>query len=311
MSLDTRDFRRALGKFATGVTVVTTREGDGDGEHYGVTASSFNTVSMDPPLILWSIDKGAYSLDAYRDAEHFVVNVLGNDQVEVSNRFASRGEDKFAGIGIEEGLGGAAKVKGAAAHFECRTWNIYEGGDHLIIVGEVVRYSYRDEGSALVFHNGRYAVPEPHPLLLPVDEKSVLDGRLGKHLLYMMRQALSAYCGDFYPRLGSLGVNDKEWRVLTLLADRGDLDRDTLARRVAQPVADLDDTLSGLQDRNLVDINDEHRVTLSETGKTLALRLLTLADDYERRLLEGLLAEEVDTLKAGLGRVVERLGTPH
>lgn len=309
MSLDTRDFRRALGKFATGVTVVTTR--DGDGENFGVTASSFNTVSMDPPLILWSIDKGAYSLAAYRDADHFVVNVLGNDQVEISNRFASRGEDKFAGIGIEEGVGGVAKVKNAAAHFECRTWNVYEGGDHLIIVGEVVRYAYRDEGSALVFHNGRYAVPEPHPLLLTVDEQGALDGRLGKHLLYLMRQALAAYRGDFYPRLGSLGVNDKEWRVLTLLADRGPLAAEVLARRVAQPLADLEDTLSGLRERSLAETDDENRITLREAGQALALRLLAMADDYERRLLEGLEPAEVDTLKAGLGRVIERLGAPH
>lgn len=309
MSLDTRDFRRALGKFATGVTVVTTR--DAEGEHFGVTASSFNTVSMDPPLILWSIDKGAYSLAAYRDADHFVVNVLGNDQVEISNRFASRGEDKFAGIGIEEGVGGVAKVKNAAAHFECRTWNVYEGGDHLIIVGEVVRYGYRDAGSALVFHNGRYAVPEPHPMLLPVDEQGALDGRLGKHLLYLMRQALAAYRGDFYPRLGSLGVNDKEWRVLTLLADRGPLAAEVLARRVAQPLADLEDTLSGLRERSLAETDDENRITLREAGQALALRLLAMADDYERRLLEGLEPAEVDTLKAGLGRVIERLGAPH
>lgn len=308
MSIDTRDFRRALGKFATGVTVVTTR--DDNGEHYGVTASSFNTVSMDPPLILWSIDKAAYSLAAYRDADHFVVNILGNDQVEISNRFASRGEDKFAGIGIEEGVGGVAKVKDAAAHFECRTWNVYEGGDHLIIVGEVMHYGYRDESSALVFHNGRYAVPEPHPMLLPVNEQNALGGQLGKHLLYLMRQALSAYGSDFYPRLSSLGVNDKEWRVLTLLADRGALDRELLARRVAQPLVDLDDTLGGLRERALVN-QEEERVDLSEGGRTLALRLLAMADEYERRLLEGLSEEEIDTLKSGLGCVVERLGEPH
>lgn len=306
MNLDTRDFRRALGKFATGVTVVTTR--DDGGEHIGVTANSFNTVSMDPPLILWSIDKGAYSLPAYKEADYFVVNVLGNEQVEISNRFASRGEEKFSGIDIEEGVGGVAKVRDAAAHLECRTWRVYEGGDHLIIVGEVVRYAYREAGSALVFHNGRYAVPEPHPMMLPVDEDSALDGRLGKHLLYLMRQALVAYRGDFYPRLASLGVNEKEWRVLTLLADRGPHESEVLARRVAQPPADLDDTLRGLRERSLVDSDEEQRVTLSEEGETLALRLLTMADDYELRLLEELETAEVDTLKAGLGLVVERLG---
>ncbi|CAM4059599.1 flavin reductase [Vreelandella rituensis] len=306
MSIDKRDFRRALGKFATGITVVTTRSSEG--EHFGVTASSFNTVSMDPPLILWSLDKGAHSLATYRDAEYFVVNVLGNDQVDISNRFASRGEDKFAGIAIEEGLGGAAKVRDSAAYFECKTWNIYEGGDHLIIVGEVMNYGCRDEGSSLVFHNGRYAVPEPHPMMLPVNEHSALDGRLGKHLLYLMRQALAAYRSDFYPRLSSLEVNDKEWRIMTLLADRGALEVDVLARSVAQPLKDIGDTLSGLQDRNLIYLDSDRRVMLSEEGQVLALRLLAMADDYEKRLLESLETEEVKALKSGLSRVVERLG---
>ncbi|MBT2772349.1 flavin reductase [Halomonas sp. ISL-60] len=304
MSFDTRDFRSALGKFATGVTVVTTRSGE---ENHGVTASSFNSVSMDPPLILWSIDKGAYSLTAYRNAEHFVVNVLSNDQVDISNRFARRGEDKFSGIAIEEGIGGVAKIKGAAAHFECRTWNVYEGGDHLIIVGEVVRYAYRNEGSALVFHNGRYAVPEPHPMVLNVDEQTALDGRLGKHLLYLMRQALAAYRGDFYPRLSSLGVNDNEWRILTLLADRGPLPSEALAQRVAQPQADLEDTLAGLRERALV-VDGNGCVQLSEQGQALARRLLSMADDYEQRLFENLEPSGVGAIKLGLGRVIEHLG---
>ncbi|WFF41332.1 nitrilotriacetate monooxygenase [Salinicola endophyticus] len=307
MNFDTRDFRSALGKFATGVTVVTTRDGE---EDHGVTASSFNSVSMDPPLILWSIDKGAYSLDAYRHAEYFVVNVLGNEQVDISNRFARRGEDKFAGIATDQGLGGVARVTGAAAHFECRTWNVYEGGDHLIIVGEVLRYAYRNEGSALVFHNGRYAVPEPHPLMLDVGEPTEMDGRLGQHLLYLMRQALAAYRGDFYPRLASLGVNDNEWRVLTLLADGGPLAAEVLARRVSQPLAELEDTLAALRERGLLSVDDVESVRLTEAGQTLALRLLTVADDYERRLFESLAANEVDALKSGLGRVIERLGAP-
>lgn len=304
MSFDSRDFRRALGKFATGVTVVTTR--DAEGEHYGVTASSFNSVSMEPPLILWSIDKGAYSLEAYRHAEHFVVNVLGNDQVEVSNRFARKGEDKFAGIEWAGGAGGAARIQGAAAQFECRTWNVYEGGDHFIIVGEVLSYEYRDDGNALVFHNGRYAVPEPHPMTLSADEPSVLGGRLGNHFLYLLRQALWAYCADFYPRLSSLGVNEKEWRVLTLLADRGPLTVDTLPQRVAQPPEDLEDTLSYLAEKGLVSLDAERSAALTEAGQALALQLLAMADEYESRVLDGLESSEIKTLKDGLSSVVER-----
>lgn len=315
MNFDARDFRRALSKFATGVTVVTTR--DAAGEHYGVTASSFNSVSVEPPLILWSIDKGAYSVEAYRGGEHFVVNVLGNDQVELSSRFARRGEDKFAGIAFDEGVAGIARMRGAAACFECRTWNVYEGGDHFIIVGEVLHYDYRDEGSALVFHNGRYAVPEPHPMALPVAEPPTVEGRLGSHFLYLLRQALSAYCSDFYPRLGSLGVNEKEWRILTLLADRGELAADTVARWVAQPLEDLEDTLSGLVERGLVERGLAERglvgretdlIGLTEQGRALSLRLLTMADEYESRVLKNLDESQVRAVKAGLGSVIERFG---
>jgi len=146
-------------------------------------------------------------------------------------------------------------------------------------------------------------------MVLPVGEESALDGRLGKHLLYLMRQALVAYRGDFYPRLGSLGINEKEWRVLTLLADRGDMEAALLAQRVAQPLKDLEDTLTGLQERALVGKDENEHVQLSEEGKSLALRLLAMADDHEKRLLEEMNPDEVRTLKAGLGRLVDRLGT--
>ncbi|MCG7602180.1 flavin reductase [Halomonas sp. McH1-25] len=305
MSIDTKEFRRALGKFATGVTVITAR--DEAGVHYGVTASSFNSVSMDPPLILWSIDKGAYSLEAYRKAEYFIVNVLGTGQVDISNRFARKGEDKFASTEWSEGIGGTAKIDGANAQFECRTWNVYEGGDHLIIIGEVLDFSLRDGNNALVFYNGRYAVPEPHPIMLPVDEEVATDGRLGKHLLYLLRQALSAYCNDFYPRLSSLGVNDKDWRILTLLADRGPLNCEVLARRVAQPMEHFEDTLSGLCERGLVRIKPTKEAELSDEGQALSQRLLAMADDYESRLLNWLEPDEMDTVKAGLTSVIEHL----
>ena len=93
---DPKDFRRALSQFPTGVTVITTL--DAEGNPVGVTASSFNSVSLDPTLVLWSIDKGAHSLAAFEKAEHFAVNILGRDQVATSNNFASRGQDKFANI---------------------------------------------------------------------------------------------------------------------------------------------------------------------------------------------------------------------
>lgn len=149
-----RRFRNALGRFATGVTVVTAR-GPG-GEDVGVTANSFNSVSLDPPLVLWSIARNATSIRAFEAAEHFAVHVLGEGQRPLSERFAQKGGDKFAGLALDRGVGGVPLVAGTAAVFQCRTAHRYEGGDHLILVGEVVEFDERDH-PPLLYHGGRYA----------------------------------------------------------------------------------------------------------------------------------------------------------
>lgn len=160
-TLDPRDFRRALAQFPTGVTVITTV--DGQGSPVGVTASSFNSVSLDPPLILWSVDKRAFSAEIFKASTHFAVNVLADDQIPLSNRFAGRGEDKFKDVAWTAGLGGCPLFDGVAARFECRTWNVYDGGDHLIVVGEVAAYIHDADRAPLVFARGAYAVTSTHP----------------------------------------------------------------------------------------------------------------------------------------------------
>jgi flavin reductase (DIM6/NTAB) family NADH-FMN oxidoreductase RutF len=150
---DTRDLRRALGCFATGVAVITTRHRDG--RPAGLTINSFTSVSLHPPLVLWSLSLAAFSLPAFHDAEHFAVNLLAADQLELSRRFAAPAIDRFAGVGFAEGLGGAPLLDGAVASFECRTENRYDGGDHVIFLGRVERYRY-GEAEPLVFARGRF-----------------------------------------------------------------------------------------------------------------------------------------------------------
>ncbi|MBN7797322.1 flavin reductase family protein [Parahaliea mediterranea] len=151
---DSIKLRRALGNFATGVTVVTTRAPNG--KHLGVTANSFNSVSLDPALVLWSIDKQSSSAPAFLDATHFAVNVLSADQVAHSNHFARRSIDKFSGCEFQDGLGGTAVLPDCAAVFECRSHQVVEGGDHWILIGRVLRFS--DSGKApLLYHQGNYA----------------------------------------------------------------------------------------------------------------------------------------------------------
>ena len=127
-----RDMRYALSKFATGVTIVTAC--DDHGNHVGMTASSFNSVSMEPPLILWSVTKTALSSDIFRNAEYFAVHVLSADQKELSNKFARTGEDKFSEVNYTIDQNNVPLLTDALVRFDCTTWAVYEGGDHWIVI---------------------------------------------------------------------------------------------------------------------------------------------------------------------------------
>lgn len=154
--IESRQFRQALGQFATGITIVTTR--DGEGRPIGVTASSFNAVSLEPPLVLWSIGRNAFSYPAFADAGHFAVHVLDAGQRWLSDRFAQAATDKFADLELGSGLGEVPLLPGCLASFECSTEHRYEGGDHLILVGRVLRMELAQSAvQPLLFHRGRYA----------------------------------------------------------------------------------------------------------------------------------------------------------
>ncbi|MFA3777111.1 flavin reductase family protein [Yersinia sp. 1652 StPb PI] len=132
---DPRAFRRALGNFATGVTVVTAATANGT--RVEVTANSFNSVSLDPPLVLWSIDKRSGSYSIFEQASHFAINVLAVDQMDISNRFARPSEDKFAGIEVEVGAGDVPLLTDCAARFQCEKYHQVDGGDHWIMISKV------------------------------------------------------------------------------------------------------------------------------------------------------------------------------
>ena len=155
MTFDARSFRDTLGLFVTGVTIVTTRTLQGD--PVGVTANSFNSVSIDPPLILWSLAKGSGSLPAFELAGHFAVHILRRDQIDLSNRFARSGEDKFSAVETSPGIGGVPVFDDCAARLECRTYNRHSAGDHKIFIGEVVKISAEPAAAPLLYHGGRYA----------------------------------------------------------------------------------------------------------------------------------------------------------
>lgn len=158
--LDSRDLRRALGQFATGVTVITTRAEDGRG--VGVTANSFTSLSLDPPLVMWALDRNTPSWATFQLCTSFAVNVLAAGQHHLSRQFSTPADDKFAGVEFTDGPGGVPLLDGVLAHFICRPVRQIEAGDHVVVIGEVERYETFG-GEPLVFHSGRYRIATRHP----------------------------------------------------------------------------------------------------------------------------------------------------
>ncbi|MGI9425988.1 MAG: flavin reductase family protein [Hyphomicrobiaceae bacterium] len=150
-SVDERELRDVLGCFATGVAVATTC--DHDGEPVGLTISSFNSVSLNPPLILWSLARDARSHAAFCAASAFAINILSNEQKDVCMRFAKSSIDKFGGVAWHSGIRGIPVITDALATLECRHYRQYEGGDHTIFIGEVVHVD-ASEKAPLIYHRG-------------------------------------------------------------------------------------------------------------------------------------------------------------
>ena len=160
MKPDSQEFRKALGAFPTGVTVITTV--DAEGNPVAMTASSFNSVSLEPPLVLFSIGNERSSLSAFLQARCFAIHVLGADQQDVSSRFARSGAGDFTGLRYTLSKDNVPLFEDFVARYECETRHEYEGGDHLIIVGEVRDFSAHDK-PALLLHRGRYASIQDSP----------------------------------------------------------------------------------------------------------------------------------------------------
>ncbi|WP_176456600.1 flavin reductase [Bordetella genomosp. 4] len=154
---DPLEFRRALGTFPTGVAIITTRAPDG--QPVGLTCNSFSSVSLDPPLVLWSLRRASKSLPAFRAANHFAINVLADDQRDLSTHFANSSiPDKFSGTACSVGHGGVPLIANCLARFHCSTYAEYEAGDHYIFVGRVERFEHAREDDPLVFYKGAYMI---------------------------------------------------------------------------------------------------------------------------------------------------------
>ena len=151
--MDAQALRTALSQFATGITIITAT--GADGRRVGVTANSFNSVSLAPPLVLWSLAHKSGSFSGFQSCTHFAVNVLAADQEHLARHFAQHAADKFIGIETVPGMGNSLLLPGALAHFECRKRSVYPEGDHSIFVGEVERFAF-EQKAPLVYQARHY-----------------------------------------------------------------------------------------------------------------------------------------------------------
>lgn len=153
-AIDTRPLRNALGRFATGVAIVTAM--DPEGHPIGLTVNSFSAVSLQPPLVLWCLDNGSHNLAAFRRASHHAINILSSDQEELSNRFATWPTDRFAGLAWQPGAGGAPVLSGCCATFEIANDTAHLAGDHTVFIGRVEKFAEQPALPPLLFHAGKY-----------------------------------------------------------------------------------------------------------------------------------------------------------
>lgn len=156
MTTPSRLLRSAFGMFATGVTIVTTV--DAAGVDVGMTANSFSSVSLDPPLLLWSVARSASNFAAFMHADGFVVHVLSEHQRALSDQFAKSSSSKFDGVEIGRGANLLPLLKECAAHFQCRTYARHDAGDHVILLGEITAFEHDDTARPLLYHGGRYSL---------------------------------------------------------------------------------------------------------------------------------------------------------
>ena len=299
--IDSMQFRNALGAFTTGVTIVTTRGTDGN--DYGLTANSFNSVSLDPPMVLWSLSKTSSNMKGFASAEYFAVHILAADQEATSNRFAKSSADKFAGVPMERGHGEIPLLDGCSARFECRMRHQYEGGDHVIVVGEVINFDNFNR-PPLAFHGGSYGV-------LLKKAGITAGGELSNDWLgFMLGRAYYQLLLPIRKNLQSIGLRDIDYSILSVLSTGDGRTVADLARIIAFVGHELTaNDPQRLAARGLVMLDPTKGTDLvvrfTDAGRQYAIDLLACAKAAESAAERDLDYREAQVLKLLLKRVIE------
>jgi flavin reductase (DIM6/NTAB) family NADH-FMN oxidoreductase RutF/DNA-binding MarR family transcriptional regulator len=306
-TVDSAAFRRCLGQFATGVTVVTTRVGD---DLAAMTSNSFASVSLDPPLVLWSIKRSSQSFLPFQSCTHFAVNVLASDQVDLSQKFAKSGPDKFNGVRWSSGAGGAPLLDGAVASFECHHDRDYDGGDHIIMVGQVERFTRCNNREALIFVQGRYATPVDHPMATPTPAVGTLEAEA----LRLEDESLSSLLVRAYGAVSPTLATARQLEDLTLMQARlmrgiRTFPNRTLASLLPEIFLGLnasEDVLKELTTRGLVAVDGNGVLSLTSEGEKRFSAVLAHARRLESQELSGIPSADVTAVRRVLYHLITR-----
>lgn len=300
--IDLRSFRDALGTFTTGVTIVTTR--DAAGSDIGLTANSFNSVSLDPPLVLWSLAKSSLSLQAFVEAKYFAVHILAADQQPLSDLFAKRGADKFAGLAPRRGHGDVPLLDGCAARFECETAFRYDGGDHEIFVGKVITFEHFNR-PPLAFLGGKYAVALQKPAGARPDSAEVPGSVSHDSLHYLIAHAHYLLEQKFRPLMVAHRLNQAQVYALSLLGTSSPQPRVQLDATMAFTSHQLGPTdIPALIKRGyLRDVGDDC-YELTDAGRELLIESAAAIKATEEEAQAGLDFNETQILRHLLKRLV-------
>ena len=296
--IDAKTLRSALGSFATGVTIVTTRHA---GKNVGLTANSFNSVSLDPPLVLWSLAKKSSNIEAFKNVDAFAVHILGADQVDLSNRFATPGIDKFEGIDVETGRMDVPLLRDCAARFVCQTAYRYDGGDHVIFVGEVLEFEHSDK-EPLLFHQGKYASKTAQNPRGSDENRRDINYLIAR-CYFMLTDAVRSAASEH-------GLSQVDHYALSVLMQGG-------AATIAEVNAVLDgsgltwtdEDLARQAANGLVSLDEQGTISLTRSGRETMIALFAQAKATEASAQKALADEELDALRSLLSRLLEELGT--
>jgi len=301
--IDVKVLRNCFGKFATGITVITALAPDGT--KLGLTVNSFSSLSLDPPMILWSLDKKSKSLEALQATSHFVVNVLASDQMDVSNNFAKTSDDKFDDVELIESKCGMPLLAGTVAHLECKNAGTYDGGDHLIFIGAVEHFDTSDK-KPLLYTNGQYTIAARHPGVKMAEPDAEERSENDEFIVPLLLRSYWEISDPFYKELLDEGIPVSHARILVHLSHSPEHTARELSDAIRVDMASVAMSVKWLCDNGHLSKLDNDKLVLSDQGLEHLSKVRSRARRFEKEVLDGYSDHDIDMLKSILRKLIYR-----